>query len=100
QTRRDSVLLQHGAIPLEPHALRLAALLRRPPADLGEKMIALDQAIGRTTYFDEVARAVAGGFVEAWGIAFERGELTDAELRLERQIHVEKYASDQWTYGR
>jgi lipoate-protein ligase A len=94
------VLLQHGAIPLTPHAGRLAALLRRAPDDLGAKMIALDEALGRTATFDELAQALVAGFTESWGVAFERGELTDQERALEEQLRADKYASDGWTYGR
>ena len=100
QTRRDGVLLQHGAIPLTPHADRLAALLADPPADLDQKMIALDQARDRATGFDELAEALVAGFRESWGIAFERGELRAEERELEARLRAEKYAGEAWTFGR
>jgi lipoyl(octanoyl) transferase len=100
QTRRDGVLLQHGAIPLTPHADRLVALLADPPADLDLKMIALDQALGRATGFDELAEALLAGFAETWGIAFERGELTAEEREIEKQLWVEKFSDERWTYAR
>lgn len=100
QTRREGAILQHGAIPLTPHADRLAALLLRPPADLGEKMIALDQAIGRAAGFDEVAGALTAGFGAAWGVAFAPGELTDEERAIERRLRDEKYETESWTYAR
>jgi lipoate-protein ligase A len=100
QTRRAGVLLQHGAIPLSPHADRLAGLLAHPPDDLGHKMIALDQALGRAAGFDELAEAVLAGFEEAWGVAFERGALTGEEHAAERRLCEEKYATERWTYVR
>jgi lipoyl(octanoyl) transferase len=100
QTRRNGVLLQHGAIPLTPHARRLAALLSDPPDDLDHKMIALDQALGRTSSFDELAEALIAGFVEAWGVDFERGGLTIEERQSEEQLCTTKYAVDEWTFAR
>jgi lipoate-protein ligase A len=100
QTRRDGVLLQHGAIPLTPHASRLALLLADPPADLAQKMIALDQARGRATGFDELAETLIAGFTETWGVVFERGELTAEEREWEERLRVEKYTDESWTYVR
>jgi lipoate-protein ligase A len=100
QTRRDGSILQHGAIPLAAHAERLAALLRHPPGGLGAKMIALDQAAGRRVEFDELAEALIAGFGDAWGIGFERGELSQHEQREERRLIAEKYTDTGWTYGR
>jgi lipoyl(octanoyl) transferase len=100
QTRRAGVLLQHGAIPLTPHADRLAMLLTEPPTDLDHKMIALDQARGRPTGFDELAEALIAGFAETWGVVFERGVLTVEEREREEQLRAEKYADDGWTFAR
>ena len=100
QTRRDGVLLQHGAIPLTPHAGRLAALLADPPADLDQKMIALDQARDRATGFDELAEALIAGFVESWGIVFEHGQLALEERQYEEQLRATKYTVDEWTFAR
>jgi lipoate-protein ligase A len=79
---------------------RLAALLLAPPAGLGAKMIALGELLGRPAGFEEVARALGGGFEEAWGIAFEQGELTAEERALAGQLRAQKYADAAWTYAR
>lgn len=100
QVRRAGALLQHGAIPLAPHAARLAALLADPPADLGAKMIALDEALGRAVEFDAVVDALVGGFAAVWGITIERGELTSGEYEQEQRLRAEKYGDDGWTYAR
>ena len=98
QMRRQGVLLQHGALPLTPHAERLAALLVAPPPNLGAKMIALDEALGRLIGFEEVASAIAGGFAESWDITFEPGKLTAAEQVLVERLREEKYLNASWTY--
>ncbi|HEX5692672.1 MAG TPA: hypothetical protein VFX76_21820, partial [Roseiflexaceae bacterium] len=100
QTRKAGVLLQHGAIPLSPHADRLAALLTDPPDDLGYKMIALDQALGRRVDFAELADALMGGFAEAWNVAFVLDTLTAEEHATEQRLREEKYATEHWTYVR
>jgi lipoate-protein ligase A len=99
QTRRAGSILQHGAIPLTPHAERLAALLHHPPDDLGTRMIALDQAAGRKIEFDELSDALIAGFRDAWSITFERRALSEREQREEQRLIAEKYTDDRWTYG-
>jgi lipoate-protein ligase A len=99
QTRRDGVLLQHGAIPLAPHANRLAALIRHPPEDLDAKMIALSDACGQTVCFEELAEALVAGFAATWNIVFAPGALTDAEQQ-EVRLRAEKYADSGWTFAR
>jgi lipoate-protein ligase A len=100
QTRRDGVLLQHGAIPLTPHANRLAALLRHPPEDLDAKMVALSDACGQIVCFEEVAEALVAGFAATWGIVLTPGGLTDAEHAAECKLRAEKYLDYGWTFGR
>jgi lipoate-protein ligase A len=75
-------------------------LLTEPPTDLDHKMIALDQARGRPTGFDELAEALIAGFAETWGVVFERGVLTVEEREREEQLRAEKYADDGWTFAR
>jgi lipoate-protein ligase A len=100
QTRRDGVLLQHGAIPLTPHGSQLAALLRHPPEDLDAKMIALSDARRQIVCFDELAEALVAGFAATWGIDFAPSALTDAEHEAEDQLRTNKYLDDSWTFGR
>jgi lipoate-protein ligase A len=100
QTRRADSFLQHGAIPLDPHAARLAELLRQPPESLGTRMVTLSEALGRSADIDELAQAVIAGFREQWGVAFEHGQLSDHERSEEQRLIAEKYADDRWTYGR
>lgn len=100
QRRHGGVILQHGAIPLTPHADRLAALLLLPPPDLGQRMIALSQAVGRTIPFGTLAEALVGGFAAAWGARFTPGQLSGAERALEHELRASSYASDAWTFAR
>ncbi len=100
QRRQTGVILQHGAVPLTPHAERLCALLLRPPPDLHQRMIALSQAAGRLIDFDSLAEALIGGFATTWGARFEPGRLSAAERALEHELRESTYASDAWTFAR
>lgn len=100
QRRQGGVLLQHGAIPLAPHAERLCALLLHPPPDLRQRMIALSEVAGRPIDFDTLAEALIGGFATTWGARFAPGRLSAAELALERELRASTYASDSWTFAR
>jgi len=100
QTRRNGVLLQHGAIPLTPHASRLATVLRHAPEDLDAKMIALSDTCGHIICFEELAEALVAGFAAAWGIVLAPGGLTDAEHAAECKLRTERYADHDWTLAR
>jgi lipoate-protein ligase A len=100
QARRDGALLQHGAIPLTPHADRLSSLLVASPPDLDRKMIAVDQALGRSVAFDTLAGALAEGFRAAWGIRLEPGAWSAAELGRAEELRRARYNEDDWTWGR
>lgn len=100
QARREAALLQHGAIPLTPHAARLNALLVAPPPDLDTKMIALDQALGRGASFAALAQALAQGFAAAWGVRLEPGGWSAAELARAEELRRTRYNDDDWTWGR
>jgi len=100
QTRRDGVLLQHGAIPLTPHASRLEGLLHHPPKDLDAKMIALSEARRPIVGFQELAEAIVAGFVATWEIDIAPGALIEAECAAERKLRAEKYGDHAWTFAR
>lgn len=100
QRRQQGAIVQHGAIPLTPHAERLNALLLRPQPSLGAKMITLREAAGRAIEFAELADALIAGFADAWGAHFTPGGLTPAEHAHERRLLAETYANDAWTFGR
>ncbi|HEU4327179.1 MAG TPA: hypothetical protein VFS21_28825 [Roseiflexaceae bacterium] len=100
QARAESALLQHGVIPLSGHAARLAELLADTPPDLADKMIALDEAVGRTVTPEEAAAAIAHGFAAAWGVALEPGAWSAAEHARAAELRAMRYTAEEWTWGR
>ncbi len=100
QTRCEGAVLQHGAIPLSPHADRLSALLANRPLQLASQMIALNEALGTAARFNDVAHALTAGFAVSQGMTLERGEWTAEELDVAAELHETKYTSETWTWGR
>jgi lipoate-protein ligase A len=100
QARAGGALLQHGAIPLTPHADRLGRLLLNPTGDLGTRMVTLDQSLGRRVTWEELADALVAGLAETWSLRLVPGTWSANELVLAEQLRQEKYTSDAWTFGR
>lgn len=99
QGRRNGVVLQHGALPLENDAVTLFTLLKFPTAAEREDQLrrynrratSLEEVLGRPVSPGEVIPALARGFAEALGIELEPGELTEEEEREVKRILQEKY---------
>jgi lipoate-protein ligase A len=106
QVRRNGVVLQHGAIPLEGDVSRLVEVLALPEPDrvalrdkLLDRAIALDEVVGRVVPFDETAKALTRGFGTALNLEFTPGELTPYEREAVEGL-VSRYTGDEWTHVR
>lgn len=110
QVRRQGVILQHGAIPLELDAERLARVLGFPTGTAGRinrKAAGLDEfwsaaglpAGGRPGYVD-ICRAIAEGLAIALGVTFVEGRLEPEETVLAGQLEEDKYGLDAWNLRR
>ena len=85
QARREGALLQQGSIRLAPE-----------PAEAA-RATSLQEELGRTVSWDELAEALVTGFARAWGIEFRRGKLSAEEEDLARRLESECYADPGWT---
>lgn len=106
QVRRNGVVLQHGALPLEGDVSRLVDVLALPEPDrvalrgkLLERAIALDEVVGRVVPFDEVVEALTRGFGRALNLEFTPGELSPFERDVAKGL-VSQYTGDEWTHVR
>ena len=106
QVRRNRVVLQHGALPLEGDVSRLVDVLALSEPDrvqlrgkLLERAIALDEVVGRVVPYDEAAEALAQGFRSALNLEFTPGELTPFELEAAEGL-ISRYTGDEWTHVR
>lgn len=106
QVRRQGVVLQHGALPLEGDVSRLADVLALPAEGqavlrdkLHQRAVALDKVLGRRPGFDEVVEALVRGMAQALNLAFEPDELTAEEVAAADALRT-RYAGPEWTYSR
>ncbi len=106
QVRRNGVVLQHGALPLEGDVSRLVDVLALQEPDrvalrgkLLERAIALDEVVGRVVPFDEAAEALAQGFRSALNLEFTLGKLSSFEREAAEGL-MSRYTGDEWTHVR
>ena len=106
QVRRNGVVLQHGALPLEGDISRLVDVLALPEPDrvalrdkLLERAIALDVVVGRVVPFDEAVEALIRGFGSALNLEFTPGELSQYEREAAERL-MSRYTGDEWTHLR
>lgn len=105
QMRRQGLVLQHGALPLEGDIARIAQALafetegerRALEARLRFRATTLHLALGRRVTFAEAAEALAAGFAETLNLTLAPGDLTPRESELAERLRREKYANDAWT---
>ena len=97
--RAQSVVLQHGALPLYGDVTRICPLLtaRPDPARVRTRATTVEQALGQPVTGDEMADALAAGFAEALNLHLEPGTLTDEERAWTARLRAEKYATEEWT---
>jgi lipoate-protein ligase A len=99
QMRVQSVVLQHGALPLHGDITRICPLLTAhpDPARVHARATTVEETLGRRVIWDEAANALAAGFAEALNLRLEPGALTEEERAWAEQLRVQKYATDEWT---
>ncbi|MHB8927194.1 MAG: lipoate--protein ligase family protein [Bacillota bacterium] len=106
QTRKNGVILQHGAIILGLDLDKLMATLRFPSDQVRErarqtlaaKAGGIDEAAGRRIDAGELAVAMAAGFTAGLGLVLEPGDLTAEELRLADEFERTKYSQNVWNW--
>ncbi|MCC5891073.1 lipoate--protein ligase family protein [Exiguobacterium sp.] len=106
QVRHQGAVLQHGSIPLSIDDDVLfdcfsmeADEKARAKERFSGKAVALNETLGRTIAFDEVAAAFTDGFRDAFDLTFEPLVFTDTQQETIRQL-VLKYESDDWSWKR
>ncbi len=100
QMRAHSAVLQHGALPLRGDIARICPLLSAhpDPARVRARAITVEEALGRSVTWDEVADALAVGFAQALSLRLEPGGLTDEERVWADGLRVGRYATAEWTH--
>ena len=104
QWRARGGVLQHGTLPLCGDLARIASCLAIPEAErevqrrcLRARAITLEEALGRTIAFSEVARALSDGFALALNVTLIPGGLTAQERVVAAELRSSRYATPGWT---
>ncbi len=108
QVRKYGGVLQHGTLPLVGDLARICDVLafETPEArDVAKdrvraRALTLEEALGRAVMWESAAEALAQGFMEAFGLAWQQEALGEAEQAQAARIREEKYASGVWTERR
>lgn len=104
QTRKDGVILQHGAILLDMDEDLLFSLMRLPEGAPREKLMerfrskatTIREVLGRPVEYEEAREAFSEGFRKGLGLTLQSGDLTIAEQDEAVRLVVEKYGSEAW----
>lgn len=106
QARRKNGVLQHGSLPLAGDITRITRVLRFP--SLEERQTAADRLAARATTAEaalkhpitwkQASSAFVSAFSEILHIDFIDAELTPEERQRAKELLVEKYQNDKWTW--
>lgn len=102
QVRKRGIILQHGSVPLNLRVEDALAVMpgrgtsRRSEDQLTAAAQGIAQALGQPLSFEQLARALAAGFEEAFDTRLEVGELTAAEEAKAGELREGKYATEGW----
>jgi lipoate-protein ligase A len=105
QTRRDEMVLQHGALPLKGDIGRICDALAFDSEEAREaarvrvvkRAITLGEALGRAISFEEATAALEEGFCRALNVRLEEETLSEVEEARAERLRAEKYAAEAWT---
>lgn len=105
QARKKEGVLQHGSLPLTGDLTRICQALvfenetAREEASkrLLARAITVESALGRAVSWETAVQAFVHAFETRLGLCFEKGELSESELRRAEELVREKYAHPSWT---
>jgi lipoate-protein ligase A len=104
QWRARGGVLQHGSLPLGGDISRIVAFLHLPDIEreaqrqaVHARATTLEQSLGRTIPFGQVAQALADGLAQALDLSLIPGGLAQRELSLAAELRRTRYGTTGWT---
>lgn len=105
QARKQEGVLQHGSLPLTGDLTRICQALtfetEAAREDAARRLLTrattVESALGRTIGWETAAQAFVEAFEAQLGLCFERGELSQSEVKRAEELVREKYAHPSWT---
>ena len=105
QARKKEAVLQHGSLPLSGDLTRICQVLMFESEEKREsaaqrlltRATTVESALGRAITWEMAAEAFLQAFESQLGICFEKGELSESELKRAEELVREKYDHPSWT---
>ncbi|MEW6400496.1 MAG: lipoate--protein ligase family protein [Chloroflexota bacterium] len=105
QARKKEGVLQHGSLPLVGDLTRICDALMFKDESAREnakgrllgRATTVESVLGRRVDWETAARAFVRGFEAQLGLCFERGEMSQSELKRTEELVNEKYGHPSWT---
>ena len=105
QARKKEGVLQHGSIPLTGDLARICQALvfedEEARENAAQRLLrsatTVESALGRAVAWETAAEAFIHAFESQLGLCFERGKLSDFELKRAEELVGEKYDHPSWT---
>jgi len=100
QTRKKSVLLQHGTILLQVDVEKMFSILKVPDEKMKDKIIknVKERVVGLNMPFDNVSDGIKQGFAEQFNAQLAPSAVTAEELLLAEKFANDKYSSTEWLF--
>ncbi len=89
QRRRKRTFLQHGSIPLS-FDYQLSDKIFFNGDSLRERTISISDILGFRPSFEEVKGKIISGLSDKFGVKFEKGAFSSAEIKLAKEIRKDK----------
>lgn len=108
QTRRNTVILQHGTILLDVDVKTMFSILKVPDEKLKDKIIkSVEERVtslkkelnGEEIEIKKLSESLVKGFEEVFNVSFVGENLTDEELKFTKEFE-KKYSSKEWIFKR
>lgn len=105
QARKKEGVLQHGSLPLTGDLTRICQALvfeneearKNAEQRLLRSATTVESALGRAVSWETAAQAFIHAFEAQLGLCFEKGQLSDFELKQAEELVGEKYDHPSWT---
>jgi lipoate-protein ligase A len=105
QVRRRGGVMQHGTLPLTGDITRICQVLHfadqasrdRAAKRLGERAVTVEETLGRSVSWDQVAASLSQGFSQALVLHLEPAEPTPAEELAAEEWMAKRFANSAWT---
>ncbi|MFH1247803.1 MAG: lipoate--protein ligase family protein [Candidatus Omnitrophota bacterium] len=100
QRRRKKVIFQHGSIPLKMGTNLCALFLNDDISGIDNKVISLEEALGRPIHFGELSEALIVSFTKVFNVDLQIACLDAQEVELSGILIREKYRNPEWNLYR